>query len=99
MSEVDKLSVITEQEYRDGLQLAEITRHRAWPLFLSFCKDYIEKKKEEVFENLEDQLAAINNRGCGRGVGELLVLLNDQIKLALAQQEREAEANSAEKEQ
>lgn len=92
-------NVITEQEYRDGLQLAEIRGHPAWPLFLRFCDKYIKDKKEEIFDNLENQLVAVNNRGCVNGVSELLVLLDDQIKLALAQQEREAEANSAKKEQ
>ena len=94
MVKIDEKSGLTEKEYRDGLRLAKLTKHRSWPIFLAICEGYINDKKDVVFDNLENQLIANYDRGCGHGVDELLILLKTQTTQALAQEERLA--NSAE---
>lgn len=97
MDHRDEKSGLTDSEYRDGLRLARMVKGEGWPVFKALCDKYIDEKKEVVFDNKENHLIANFDRGCGSGIGELLVLLTTQIQLALAQEQRELEANSAEK--
>lgn len=95
MDKRDKDSGLTDQEYRDGLHLAELARHGGWSVFKSFCELYVNDNKNILFNNVEGQLNDAYYRGCGKGVEELLTLLKTRIELALAQEQRELEANSA----
>lgn len=88
MDKIDEISGLTEKQYRDGLRLAKLARHSAWPVLLAICEEYINDKKDVVFDNLEDQLRGNYDRGCGHGVAELLILLKNQTTQALAQEKR-----------
>jgi hypothetical protein len=89
---VDK--ILTNQEFRDGLKLADMSRSHGWPIFVAFCEDFIKDQKDNVYNEQENQLRANVFRGKGYGVSELLDSLKDRITTALAQEQ--AEANSAE---
>lgn len=98
MDKRDDTSGLTEQEYRDGLHLAQLAEHNGWPVFKTFCDLYVNDNKEIVFNNtnVEKQLSDDYYRGCGKGVEELLLILNTRIELALRQQKKETDENSAE---
>ena len=98
MDKRDDTSGLTEQEYRIGLHLAELVKHNGWSVFRDFCDLYVNDNKDKVFDNtnVEKQLSDDYYRGCGKGIEELLFILNTRIELALRQQKKEADENSAE---
>lgn len=95
MDKKDETSGLTEQQYRDGLRFAELVKHPHWSAFKEYCELYVKMKMENIYNNVDGQLNDDYYRGCGKGVEELLTLLNTRIDLALAQEQRESEANSA----
>lgn len=99
MVDVDPISGLTIGEFRDGLKLDGMVRsakaNGLWQIFIAFCEQYTSEKREAVFNNTEDQPSGNLDRGRAMGVEELLELLNTRIELALAQEKRESEADSA----
>lgn len=95
MDKKDETSGLTGREYMDGLRFAELVRHPHWPIFKEYCELYVKMKMENIYNNVEGQLNDDYYRGCGHGIDELLTLLNTRIELALRQQKKEADENSA----